>query len=75
MAEREKRLDQIRKYADKLKEIASQYNHLRYMAEQPESSGAFIDLAEAAGVLTLDSLKQTGTMMEILFRASREEIE
>lgn len=69
--ERERRLDRIRKHADWLNEVANRYGRLRWMAEQPEATGVFLDLAEAAGALTTDSLRQTGILLEILGRANR----
>lgn len=68
---RKQRLEQIHRYADKLQEVAHRYDTLRYMAEQAEATGIFLEMAEAAGALTLDSLSQSGRLLEILFRAVR----
>lgn len=69
---RERRLDQIREHSDKLTELARQYDKLRWMAEK-DSSGAFLDLAEAAGRMTLASLEQTATLLEILWKAGQND--
>jgi hypothetical protein len=43
------------------------------MAEQPERESAFLDLAESAGKLSIDMLRQTNVLLEILFRALNDE--
>ncbi len=71
MSDRERRLDKIREHADRLHEVARRYDNLRWMAEK-DASDAFLALAEAAGALTVDSLSQTATMLEILMSANKE---
>lgn len=72
MSDRERRLDQIREHSDKLTELARAYDRLRWMAEK-DASGAFLDLAEAAGRMTLASLEQTATIIEILWKAGKND--
>jgi len=70
--DRQQRLDAIRKYSDKLTDLARAYDRLRWMAEQPGRTDAFMTLAEAAGALTIDGLAQTATVLEILMRSEKE---
>jgi hypothetical protein len=72
-SDRHRRLDRIREYADVLEELSRRYNRLRWMAEQPERENAFLDLAEAVGKLSIDILRQTNVLLEIMFRASNNE--
>ena len=69
--ERKRRLDGIRKHADWLHEVARRYDRLRWLAERGDCSEAFLDLAEAAGAMSIDSLRQTGTLLEMLHTAFR----
>ena len=69
MTDRNKQLDSIRKTADKLTELARRFDRLRWMAEQPHRSDAFINLACVAGEMTEASLDQTATLLEILWNA------
>lgn len=66
---RNHRLDAIRKYSDHLTEISRAYDRLRWMAEQKSSSDAFVVLAESAGAMTIDSLQQLSSLLDILWRA------
>lgn len=67
MTDRERRLDTIRQTSDRLTELARRYDRLRWMAEHPNATGAFLDLAEAAGLMTESSLGQLSTLLDILF--------
>jgi len=69
--ERKQRLDAIRKYSDILTELARAYDRLRWMAEQEGHTDAFLALAEAAGSLTLDGMRQTATVLGILMRSEK----
>lgn len=64
---RERRLDSIRRTADRITDIARAYDRLRYVAEQ-DASGAFLDLAEAAGKMTESSLDSLATLLELMWR-------
>lgn len=70
MSERQRQLDAIRQTSDKLTELARRYDRLRWMAERPVTSNAFINLATAAGEMTLASLDQCSTLLEIMFNAN-----
>lgn len=69
MSERERRLDKIREYSDKLIELGRRYDQLRWMAEKEDATDAFLCLAEAAGQMTVSSLCQLGNLLEILWTA------
>lgn len=75
MSDRERRLNAIRATNDRLTELARRYDNLRWMAEQPTTSTAFLDLAEAAGAMTEASLAQCGTILEILFQSQMKDKE
>lgn len=64
---RERRLDSIRRTADRITDIARAYDRLRYVAEK-DASGAFLDLAEAAGKMTESSLDSLATLLELMWR-------
>lgn len=66
MSERERRLDNIRKTADKILNVARGYDQLRWKAEQ-DGSDAFLVLAESAGKMTEASLDQLATLLEIMW--------
>lgn len=70
MSERERRLDAIRSTSDTLTELARRYDRLRWMAEQPAASDAFLNLAEAAGKMTEASLDQLSALLDILFESN-----
>lgn len=70
MTDRQRRLDEIRAIAERLENIAKHYGKLRWMAEQPTATDAFLDLAEAAGRLTVDSLDRTAALLDILAQAN-----
>ena len=63
---RQERLETIRKHAEKFDAVASGYRLLLRMAEQEETTDAFLALAEAAGTMTSLSLSQLATTLEIL---------
>ena len=65
---RKHRLEQIAKHADKLTELSKAYDRLRWMAEE-DASDAFLDLTEAAGQMTVDNLRQLGSLLEILWQS------
>jgi hypothetical protein len=69
--ERDRRLDKIREYADKLTELARRYDRLKWMAEEEKTTDAFVVLAEAAGVMTVASLDQLGTLLEIMWNTQQ----
>ncbi len=69
--EREARLDRIREASDKLAELARRFDRLKFIAEE-DSSDCFLVLVEAAGQMTLSSLDQLGTLLEIMFCAMQE---
>ena len=69
--ERERALDEIRKSADRLTELARMYDRLRWMAEK-DCSDAFISLALSAGKMTESALSQTATLLEILFEIDQK---
>ena len=69
--ERERALDRIRKDSDQITEIARMFDRLRWMAEK-DASDAFVDLALAAGKMTRASLRQTGTLLELMFTAGQK---
>lgn len=63
---RQERLETIRKHADKFDAVAHGYRLLLRMAEQEETTDAFLALVEAAGTMTSLSLSQLATTLEIL---------
>lgn len=67
--ERDARLDVIRKHAEKFDAIAAGYRTLLRMAEQEETTDAFLALAEAAGNMTIMAMDQLATTLEILQEA------
>jgi hypothetical protein len=67
--DRKRLLDSIRDTSDQLTEVARRFDRLRWMAEK-DASGAFLNLADTAGKMTLASLSQMGTLLEILFNAA-----
>lgn len=69
--ERERRLDSIRESSDTLTELARRYDRLRWMAEE-DASDAFLALAEAAGAMTVASLSQLATLLELLRSAGEK---
>lgn len=69
MSDRERRLDEIRKTSDKLTEVARAFERIRWMAEQPHRSEAFVDFACTAGRLVEDQLQSAATLLEILTNA------
>lgn len=71
----QRRLDSIRETSRRLEGLARAYDRLRWMAEQPHSTDAFLDLADTAGKLTLDrldQLDQLGALLEILARSGEK---
>lgn len=64
--QRKRTLDSIRDTADQLTEVSRRLDRLMWMAEK-DSSDAFLNLADTAGKMTLSSLSQTATLLEILF--------
>lgn len=72
MDKRDQRLDQIRKTADRLEELAKSYQRLRWLAEQENASDVFIALAETCGMMTTCSLRQLGATMEMLWSAQEK---
>lgn len=76
MSERERRLDNIRKYAEQIDRVSKGYQSLLFMAEREKwsiggkepCSDAFLCLAEAAGKMTLSSMDQLATLLEILWK-------
>lgn len=73
--DRKRRVEAIRKHADQLHEIARRYERLRWMAEEEKTSTAFLELAEAAGDMTVSSMQQLGTLLAILWRSGKKESE
>ena len=69
--ERARALDRIRKDSDQITEIARMFDRLRWMAEK-DASDAFVDLALTAGKMTRASLRQTGTLLELMFTAGQK---
>jgi hypothetical protein len=69
---RERQLDVIRQTSDRLTELARRYDRLRWMAEKPIASDAFINLATAAGEMTTASLEQCSTLLEIMFNTQQK---
>lgn len=67
--ERKRQLDSIRATSDRLTEIARRFDNLRWMAEN-DASGAFINLADAAGKMTEASLEQLATLLDLMYRAN-----
>ena len=71
--ERKRQLEAIRRTSDKLTELARRYDRLRWMAEKDVASDAFVNLATTAGEMTLASLDQCSTLLEIMFNAQAKE--
>lgn len=67
--ERNARLDVIRKHAEKFDAVAAGYRLLLRMAEQEETTDAFLALAEAAGNMTSMSLSQLANVLDVLHDA------
>lgn len=67
--EQKKQLDSIRETSDHLTELARRFDRLRWMAEN-DASGAFLNLADAAGQMTTASLAQLATLMDLMYRAN-----
>lgn len=68
-----RKLEQVQRASDILHTVADRYARLRWLAEN-DASGAFIDLAAAAGELTVANLAKLSTLLELLERsASRPE--
>lgn len=70
--ERKREIDRIRAISDQITELGRHYDRMRWMAEQPHSSDAYVQLAKTAGELTLDSLAQLATLMEIMFKIGKD---
>lgn len=66
--ERERLLDSIRESSDTLTELTRRYDRLRWMAEK-DASGAFLNLADAAGKMTTGNLQQLAALLDIMFSA------
>ena len=66
---RKRQIESINKTSDRITELAHRFDNLRWMAEQPHRSDAFVNLACAAGELIEASLEQLATLLEILFNA------
>lgn len=72
--ERKRRLDNIRKQADQISELARRFDRLKYMAEQ-DPTDSFLVLVESAGAMTLTSLSQLGTLLELLYSTIKSKTE
>lgn len=64
--DRKRMIDSIVGTSDRLTELARRFDRLRWMADK-DSSGAFLQLADAAGKMTEASLSQLSTLLDILF--------
>lgn len=64
--DRKRLLDSIVATSDRLTEIARSFDRLRWMAEK-DASGAFLQLADAAGKMTDASLSQLSALLDILY--------
>jgi hypothetical protein len=67
--ERKQTLDEIRRISDRLTTLSRRYDNLRWMAEN-DASGAFLNLAMAAGKMTEASLEQLATLLDLMYRAN-----
>lgn len=67
--EQKRQIDEIRATSDRLTELARRFDSLRWMAEH-DASGAFINLACAAGEMTEASLAQLSTLLDLMYRAN-----
>lgn len=67
--EQKRQLDEILATSDRLTELARRFDRLRWMAER-DASGAFVNLACAAGKMTEASLAQLSTLLELMYRAN-----
>lgn len=68
MEKRQRKLDRIRDIEHSLKQIAAQYVVLRLCCEESKHD-CFLDLVEASGDMMLESLKQTGELLDIMWKA------
>ena len=67
--QRKQQLNSIRESSDRITELARRFDRLRWMAEN-DASGAFINLACAAGNMTEASLQQLATLLDLMYRAN-----
>lgn len=70
--ERKREVDRIRDISDQINEVGRHYDRMRWMAEQPHTSDAYVQLAKTAGELTLDNLAQLSTLLEIMFNVGKD---
>lgn len=64
--DRKRMIDSIAGTSDRLTELARRFDRLRWMSDK-DASGAFLQLADAAGKMTESSLGQLSMLLDILF--------
>jgi ABC-type nitrate/sulfonate/bicarbonate transport system substrate-binding protein len=52
--------------SDRLTNLARAFDRMRWAAEKPEASDAFVNVVDAAGKMTEASLQQLATLLEIV---------
>lgn len=67
--DQKRQLESIQKTSDRLTELARRFDRLRWLAEN-DASGAFINIADAAGKMTQASLEQLATLLDLMYRAN-----